>query len=93
MATMRSSSGRSSIKALSSVVFPDPVPPETRTFCPIEKRIADELDLARSERPELDQVRGGEAPRAEAPDGDGGEGGGRGNADGDPAPVLQVGRR
>ena len=30
MATMRSSSGSSSMSAFSSVVFPDPVPPETR---------------------------------------------------------------
>ena len=30
MATIRSSSGRSSISAFSSVVLPDPVPPETR---------------------------------------------------------------
>ena len=30
MATIRSSSGRSSMRALSNVVLPDPVPPETR---------------------------------------------------------------
>ena len=32
MATIRSSSGRSSMKALSSVVLPLPVPPLTRMF-------------------------------------------------------------
>ena len=32
MATIRSSSGRSSIRAFSSVVLPEPVPPETRMF-------------------------------------------------------------
>ena len=32
MATMRSFSGRSSIKALSKVVLPEPVPPDTKMF-------------------------------------------------------------
>ena len=32
MATMRSSLGNSSMSALSKVVLPEPVPPETRMF-------------------------------------------------------------
>ena len=54
--TIRSSSGIAVESALSSVVFPEPVPPEISMFSWARTQRCEELDRLLAERAELDHV-------------------------------------
>ena len=89
MATMRSSSGSSSIRAFSSVVLPEPVPPETRMLRREWEGVAGGPEHRLGESPLADEVLGGERTAPEPADRHGHVGARGRSADGHAGAVLE----
>ena len=88
MATIRSSSGSSSISAFSSVVLPEPVPPETRMLRR-DRSASRPRGTPLGQGPLADEVLGRERAAPEPADRHRHVGAGRRSADGDPGAVVE----